>query len=460
LLYSYLFIPNQNGELEPDLAEKWTYFPEKLEWVINLKKVHFHNNRPVTSRDVKYSLDTWIKNERPDLLSSISEITASSDSIIRIRLKQEDPSILHRLWDFEIFSHQKDKIIDNKDQPVGSGPFRFVSRKADQRVTLEANPNYFNGRPAIDGIVFHYQPEREKAWTRLMSGQTDIAQEISPLNYKMMHQYGDRFYFDAYTMRYYTILLYNTKAPLFSNPNVRTALTMGINRKHIVDHILKGYGRIATGPMGFGSPYQNPSVIPIPFNPDKALALLKQAGWRKDDSGRLHRDGSPFEFTIYIYKENQIDKKIARLIQLNLNRLGIKVHLQAFAHQNIAASYFQNTRFQAVLTELDGAYRNPDAIKRIWSYGSHGRPYAGSFNHPKINQLVAEAFKTKDHAKQTRLMKELDQLIATLQPGTFLFHKTTIDVMSRRFKLQSQFSLTIEGISRFKTAHLDEAFAR
>jgi peptide/nickel transport system substrate-binding protein len=459
LLYCYLFIPNTKGELVPDLAENWSYDADKLEWTIQLKsRARFHNNLPVKAVDVKYSYDTWIEKHRPDLISIIKEIYPLSDSTLLIRLKHNDTSILYRLWDFEIFPHSENGAIDYYNHPIGSGPYRFAARQANTMITLEANPSYHGGRPAVDRIVFFYQPEREKAWTRLLSGTIDIAQEISPLNYHIIQKYKDRFYFDTYPMRYYTILLYNTYDPLFSNPHIRRALTMGINRNYIVDHILKGYGRIATGPMGIGSPFQNDRLKHIPFDPDKALKILNKAGWRPNACGHLHQDDKLFEFTINVYRENQIDKKVARYIQLCLNNLGIKTHLKALSYQDIKASYFQNTQFQAVLTELEGSYRNPDAIKRIWSAGHHGKAYAGSFDHPEANRLIENAFAKRNSSELTLLMQEIDQLIATLQPGTFIFHKTTIDAMSRRFKLPTRFTLTAEGISRLKHACLDETF--
>ena len=103
---------------------------------------------------------------------------------------------------------------------------------------------------------------------RLLAGETDIAQEISPKNYEMIQQYKTGFIL-INTLYYYTILLYNTYDPLFSDPKVRWPCTHAIDREYIVDDILKGYGKVANGPMGVDSPYHNPEVKPVPFDPKR-----------------------------------------------------------------------------------------------------------------------------------------------------------------------------------------------
>lgn len=457
LLYSYLFVPNSAGELEPDLAKTWRYDANRLEWTIHLKDgAMFHDGRPVTAGDVTYSYETMIPHLRPGLDRTIEKVLPLSESALRIRLKWVDPSILHKLWDIEIFPKFDDETIRYDLKPIGSGPFKFSTRKNSQIVTLDANTYYYGGAPKIDRIVFNYQPDREKAWARLLSGTTDIAQEVSPKNYQLMQHYKNLFYFDTYPLNFYTILLYNTYDPLFSDIKTRKALTLGIDRFYIVNNILKGFGRIATGPMGIDSPYNHPKVQPLPYNPAQAMKLLKEVGWRHDGNGRLIKNGKPFEFTILVYQENQIEKKVAAFIQLCLNNMGIKASLQALSYEEVKQSYYQNNQFQCVLTELESAYRQPGRIKKIWSHGEHGKSYAGGLDSSEVNRLIEKALSVSDRSEKKELFRKLDRLIVSLQPGTFLFHKTATDVMSRRFKLTHPFSLTHEGIYQLKNASIIE----
>ena len=455
LLYSYLFVPNDMGNLDPDLAEGWSFDTVKKQWTIYLRNdALFHNNKPVTSKDVKYSYENLLKNIRPYLYSVIDRISLLSDTALCIHLKREDPLLLQKIWDFEIFPCPNGEKIDYFHHPIGSGPFKFKYRETNKMVVLEANDDFYNGRPILDKIVFNYQPDREKAWTRLLAGKTDIAQEITPKNYKMLKNYQDRFYFDQYTLRFYSILLYNTYDSLFSNLKVRRAMSLAIDRWYIVEDILDGYGRVANGPMGVDSPFHNPKVKPVPFDPKKALTLLKEAGWSHDAKGHLlYKDGKPFEFTLLVFKESQIEKKVARYLRLCLNELGIRARIEVLPFGELHRRYYRNTEFQAVLTEFGGSYRNPEDLS-LWSTLFQAKSVVGCFEHPEVNHLIKKGLYEKDPKKQKKLFYKTDELITSLQPGTFLFQKTAIDVMSKRFSLSHPFSLTYAGIHRLRHASL------
>lgn len=459
LIYSYLFIPDIKGELSPDLAVNWTYEADEWRWTIHLRdNALFHDNNPVTAYDVKYSINQFFRHRDQNPYASIEKITVKSDIVLELYLNKEDPFILNKLWRIEIVPRPTDKISDDQPIPVGSGPFKFLHRHGHQMVTLKTNSRYYCKPPALDRVVFYYQPDREKAWTRLLSDQTDIIQEISPNNYRILKQHKDRFHIDTYPLHFFTILLYNTYDQLFTDPKVRKALAMGIDRNYIVDHILNGQGRIAAGPMGPDSQFHNPGVTPVPFDPMGAIKLLNQAGWYPDNAGRLRKDGKPFKFTLSIFKEGQIERKVARFIQLNLNNLGIEVNINLLKYQDIKASYFQNTNFQAVLTELSGIHKELDILYRFWSPGEHGPSYAGCFNNDAVNYLIAKSLSTKNLNQRKALLQELDGLIASLQPGTFLFHKSATDVMSRRLSLPFPFQLTNEGIFRLQYASINKNY--
>jgi peptide/nickel transport system substrate-binding protein len=377
---------------------------------------------------------------------------------ICIYLKKDDPYFLGKIWDMAIVCHPDERKIDYYHHPIGSGPFKFKSRKGEMQVVLEANEDYYHGRPSLDGIVFHFQQDKEKSWTRLLSGETDIIQEISPKNYEMMQQYEKQFYFDLYTLPWYTILLYNTIDPLFSDPNVRLALSHCIDREYIVTNILKVLARVAVGPMGVESPYRNPELKPVPYDPQNALMLLKKAGWRYDQKGRyLEKQGKKFEFTMLLFRESQIEKKVGQYIRLCLNDLGIRVHLKLVSYKELKRRFIRNTEFQAVLTEFRAVSRSPERLRELWSPRGSKQANAGCFDNPEVTCLINEAFDEKDPQRRKQIFHNIDLLITSLQPGTFLFHKTAIDVMSKRFKLKFPFSLTNDGIYRLRYACLEKS---
>ncbi len=457
-LYSYLFVPDKKGVLQPDLAVKWTYDSNTFIWTIHLRKdAFFHDHRLVSSQDVAYTFNRLIKKNFSSYFLLIKQINSPSDNIVRFHLSKHDPGFLQKIWDQEIIPYDEDGKTDFVNHPIGSGPFRFVYRKSSTEVGLEANAGYYKGRPSLDGVVFFFQPDKEKTWTRILSGKTDIAVEITPKNYEIMRQYEKQYYFDLYTVQYYTLLLYNIADPLFSNVVVRRALSHAIDREYIIQDILRGFGKVAVGPMGVDSPYRNPDIKPIPYIPKKSLDLLREAGWEFDPAGQyLEKDGKPFEFTIFFIGENRVFKKVAQYIKLCFSDIGIKVHLRSISFNELTKRYFRANDFQAVLTEPAGAYRIPEILKEMWTPNGAEKAMAGAFEHPEVTRLIHKALQEKDPLKQKELYHEVDALITLLQPGTFLYQKTVIDVMSKRFKLKVPFSLTLAGIYRLKEATLQK----
>ncbi len=455
LLYSYLFVPDHSGTLQPDLATHWQYDPESCTYTITLRDgARFHDGTPVTTADICYSLHQS-QNVRPACYKRIQAVRAISDLEFFIRLESNDPQFLQKIWDVEIVSEPGDKQMDYYHAPIGSGPFRFSGRQGEDRVYLTGNPDYHGGRPALAGVLFTYAPDKEKTWTRLLAGQTDIAPNICPGTYERLKPYADQFYFDISVSNRYTILLYNTRDPLFADKRVRRAMACAIDSRYIVDQIFKGQAEPATGPMGVDSPFHSPAATLPPYDPEKALELLHQAGWRFGPEGKyLVKDGRPFSFTLFIAEEYETEKQVARYIQLCFNDIGIQMHIDALPMDQMVYRYFSNDQFQAVLTELHCAQNRPEFLQTIWSPVSSDCAIAGCFYNADVTRLLNQAVNIDEPGRKKALLQQVDTLICDLQPGTFLFHKKFIDAMSKRFDLNHPFEMSTLGIYDLQHARL------
>lgn len=451
LLYSFLFVPNHDGKLEPDLAARWDYDSDGFAWTIHLRDgALFHNGRRVTTRDVEYSLMHACQSSGFSAASLIDRITHCKDATLRINLKVDDPDFPMKIWDTSIVPDPGGGAAHDDDQPIGSGPFQFKYRGDEREVGLAAYDRYYGGRPSLDGVVFYYQPDAEKSWARLLAGKTDIVLRFYPKDSTTISMYHNRFYFYAKILDYYTILLYNTADPLFADPDIRLALTCAVDRESIIDRVLHGAGTPASGPAGVSSPHHNPELKPVPYDPERAVELLRQAGWAYNANDHLlYREGRCFEFTILIFEGNQIDRMVAESLQLFLNDVGIKTHLQSVPQDELMRRYVHNNEFQAVLTEFGVYPRIAEGMWRLWAEANGQKAAAGMFDHPQVNRLVDEAFRGGAPARSIKLYQELDALIASLQPGMFLFHKTMFGAMSKRMRFPLPFSIDTAGTHHF-----------
>lgn len=462
LIFSHLFFLDDDGQFIPDLATQWQYDPGSLTWTIYLRgDAKFHNGIRVTAKDVVYSYyknaNDHRNNDEKSAHRNVSRVYPVSEMVVRFQLSKEMPDFLNRTWPLSIVEYADSKHpVSETDHPIGSGPFRFLSKKGDKEVYLTANENYYEGRPAVDRIEFHVHLSKEETWTRLLAGTTDIAPEIAPENYVLMKEIEDKFYISRAPHNWYTILLYNTAHPLFEDKRVRQALSHAIDTQYIIEKILMGEGVASAGPMGVGSPFHNPSAQLPKYDPPLALRLLADAGWKAgQNNGYLEKEGRQFRFTILRPEGDRVKERIARYVSLCLNDLGIQTNSKALPFESLIKSYYQNNEFEAVLTEHKAALDNIEVAGELFSPGPDRRKaISGGFCDPMLTQLINAARKIKDPLKKNQLMQQADELIISLQPGTFLPYAYAIDVMTKRFTLPAPFSFSAYGIRSLKHARV------
>ncbi len=428
-LYSYLFIINEDGQLDPDLATSWSYDKESFTLTIQIRNgAQFHDGSSVTAYDVAYSIQGPLKKALPSTYHLVDGITAVNETTIVICLKKDDPAFLEKICGFEIVKLPKLNEKNNLMNPIGSGPFKFGYRIGSEEVGLMANENYYRGRPRIDNVIFYYQADREKSWARLLAGKTDLVRGILPNDYQMMKHYEDRFYFKTNVDLFQIVLRYNTNDFYLNDPRVRMALSCAVDRQHIVRVIMSGIGVVPPGVLGYYFSRKYPDLKPIPYDPSKSIRLLNEAGWTYDSRGTyLQKDGKPFELTILFIEENRLHESIARYVQLCLNDLGIRVHVQPLHFGEFVQRYWNEGDFQAVITEFQ------DARNAMNSIFEDSPVLRGNRSDPRIEWIVNKVRHETDHSRKEELLKELTFLLESLQPSTTLVQKVSLDVLSRRF---------------------------
>ena len=456
LLYDCLFLAGTDGQVGPDLAVKWSCDPGKLTWTIHLRdNAFFHDGRRVTAKDVACSVERSLNGEEHVWRLELERTILHSDTSISFVLKWEDPDFLWKIARISIIPADLPERVEPLDPPVGSGPFRFDHRVGEDEVHLVANEDYYLGRPALDAIVLHYVGDRERSWARLLSGRTDIATEIHPKDREMLNRYRDKIHVNERVGRSYTLLLYNQTDPLFGDARVRRALSHAVDTRYIVRRMLRGFGVPARGPAGVDSPYADESVPPLSYDPEKSRALLKEAGWSpaKED-GCLSKAGKRFEFTICIFDGEQTYKRVAEYLQLCFNDVGVRAHIEALPYPELIRRYAGNNEFQAVLTEFSGAYGNPLTMAHLWASTGGCVSNVGCFEDASVTEWLTRAVRETDPARRKELVRLADARIVSLQPATFLYHQTALDVISDRVSIPSPFSYDYSHIHQLKDARI------
>ncbi|HYA42571.1 MAG TPA: ABC transporter substrate-binding protein [Syntrophobacteraceae bacterium] len=437
-LYSYLFAMKGNGQLEPDLAARWDYDKASFTWTIQIREgAQFHDGSLVTASDVAYSLSRDMEMALPSEYSLLDRITSTDERMISVRLKKDDPVFLQKIAGFPIVKQPKTVDAEDSRYPIGSGPFQFEYRIGNSEIGLVANEHYYLGRPAVDKVVFYYQPVKERSWARLLAGETDLALGIEPQDYRIMEHYGDRFFFRTEVEPFIITLLYNTHDIYLSDSRVRIALSCAIDREYIVRVILGGMGVVPPGNLGYYCSLFDSSLKPTPYDPSRSMQLLREAGWTYDPQGLyLQKDEKPFDLTILSFEQNRLHESIARYVQLCLSDLGIRVYIQPVPFDELLQRYWRKADFQAAITEFsDGPKSLNDPLINLpllqWQ-----RLVA----NPRIAWIADRLSQETDSSRRKALLDELNSLLDSFQPATSLVQKTSLDVLSKRFVLPCGFS--------------------
>jgi peptide/nickel transport system substrate-binding protein len=302
--------------------------------------------------------------------------------------------------------------------PVGNGPFRFVSWSPNQQVAFEANPDFVLGRPHLDRVVFRIIPEQTTELTELLTGRVDLIRAVRPSESARVET-SSATRLIRYPSRSYTFLAWNTENPLFEDPRVRRALSMAIDRRQIVDALLYGYGRIGvTDVLPFQWQFAD-DLEPLPHDPEGARRLLAEAGWTDSNGdGILDRDGRPFRFTLETNQGNDLREDIIVIVQSDLRRIGIDVQPR-LAEWNSLIDRLKVRDFQSVVSGWSVDFKfDPSEV-----LGCQGGVYNyPGYCNPEADRLVQQALVTLDPEEARPLWRRYQEIIHEEQPYTFLYY--------------------------------------
>jgi peptide/nickel transport system substrate-binding protein len=446
LIYNGLVRYDKNLNLEGELAESWDVSPDGLTITFHLRKgVKWHDGHPFTSHDVLYTYRVTIDPKTPtaygDAFKQVKHAEAPDPFTFRVTYTKPFAPALES-WGASILPahHLEGKDISKSElarHPVGTGPYRFKEWVAGQKLVLESNHDYYEGRPYIDSYIYRIIPDSSTMYMELKSGALDMM-GLTPVQYQrqtnnpeFLSQYNKY----RYPASMYTYLGYNLRHPLFTDKRVRQALTSAINKDEIVHGVLLGMGQVAHGPYKPGTWAFNPHIKDFDYNPDRAKRLLAEAGWIETNSdGFLVKDGKPFSFTILTNQGNAERLKTAQIIQQRLKKVGVQVKIRVIEWASFLSQFIDKGNFEAVIL---GWSIGPDPdLFDIWHSSKTGPKELNfiGFRNAEVDRLLVEGRGTFDKVIRKKCYWRFQDILAEEQPYTFLYVPDTLPVVSARFR--------------------------
>ena len=232
---------------------------------------------------------------------------------------------------------------------------------------LERNERYFDSPPNLMAVLLRVIPDQNTQFMELRAGNIDIM-GLSPLQYLRQTDSADfnrRYTKYKYLADGYTFLGFNLERKPFDDVRVRQAIAHAIDKEEIIKGVLMGLGEEATGPYKPGTKWHNPKVKRYAYDPGKALALLKEAGYEDTDrDGFVDRNGVPFSFTIVTNQGNPLREKTAQIIQERLKEVGIQVKIRVIEWTVFLKEYVDRGNFDAIILGWN-IIQDPD-IHNVW----------------------------------------------------------------------------------------------
>jgi len=446
LIFNGLVKYDRDLNIVGDLAESWEISGNGLVITFRLRKgVRWHDGQPFTADDVLFTYRLTVDPKTP---------TAYAGDFLKVKTAEVlDPHTFRVTYDKPFApalmswgaSVMPKHLLEGREatksplarHPVGTGPYRFKEWKTGQKIVLVQNPDYFEGRPYLDGRVMRVIPDMATMFLELRARGID-QMGLTPLQYTRQTETR---YFRTHFRKYrylsfsYTYLGFNLQNPMFADRRVRQALAHAVNKEELIDGILLGLGREATGPFKPGTWQYNPDVKRYPYDPQRALQLLAEAGWRDTDGdGILDRNGQRFEFELLANQGNEVRAKTAEIVQRRLAELGISVKIRVIEWAAFIKEFINKRRFDAVILGWT-IPMDPD-LHDVWHSSKTGPSELNfiSYRNDEVDALLEKGRGTFDRAERKRCYDRIQEILAEDQPYIFLYVPDALPIFNARIR--------------------------
>ncbi|HEY0843323.1 peptide-binding protein [Methylotenera sp.] len=446
-IFNSLLKYDKNLELEGDLTESWQISTDQKTITFKLKhNLKWADNQPLTSADVLFTWQavTDEKNASPyasDFLL-VKKAETPDPQTFRVTYAQAYAPALDSWAGLQILPKH---LLEGKDlhttafarKPVGSNYYKLDNWKHGEHLMLSRNANSVLGSAQIDSLVTRIIPDNSAQFLELMADNIDLM-GLDPIKYSRIiparPELLKKLALYKELGNSYTYMGFNLKHKPFDDVRVRRAINYAIDKQEIIDGVYLGLGINIASPYKPGTRWSNPALQPYPYDPAKARALLKEAGFTDSNGdGILERDGKPFSFEI-ITNQNKEREKSAVLIQRRLKEVGIDVRIRAIEWASFISRFIKTGDFDVVVLGW-GLGLDPDQYN-IWhsSQQAPGQFNFIGYNNPKIDALLEQGRLELNPDKRMVIYHKFAEILLEDSPIIYLSAGYGLTAIHKRVK--------------------------
>ncbi len=414
------------GGYFPDLARTWTVSPNGRTYTFHLeKKAKWHDGKPFTAADVKWTIDSIIKEKgyNQTNLKEVSSVQVVDDNTVVIQLSDVNAAFISVLSGIYILPKHLYEGSDPRKNPhnlnaVGTGPFKVGELVPDSHVFLDANKEYFRGRPYLDRIIIRVIRSLTTQIAALEAGEIDhMLSSPPPQQVDRLKKAG----FEVSVQKLLTMawIGFNMDRPYFADQRVRRAIAMAVDVDEIMRRVYLGFAKGTRNVYTSAVPWAfNPDAKQPAYNPAEAERLLNEAGWpRKADGVRFRT--KIITYTVAIYGTEEINL----LIREYLRKVGIEVELERIEF----ALFTQRVlRDRNVEMSPSGGNHGPDPSEYYQMVGSTGGRNFMGYKNAEVDRLLNEARRTLDQKERAKKYFRVQEIVAQDMPRLNIFEHVWI----------------------------------
>lgn len=454
-------------EIIPSLATSWKSSDDGLTWVFKLRQgVRFHDGTVFDAHAVEFNFRRWMEADNPyhdgqfsywnyvfgGFPGFVKSVTALSDYSVEIKLSKPYAPFLSTLTMpvFGILSPEAVKKYGEEvyKHPVGTGPFVFKSWELNKNIVLERNEQYWNVAAKVDELELVVIPSNSDRLKQLKQGSIDIADNLGPDDVAAIEADNQLQLLlrPCFNVGY---IAPNNEKPPFDNKDVRTAISLAINKEEMIREVFANIAKPAQAlipPLLWG---YNESIQPSEYNPEKAKQLLAKAGYPKG-----------FKTTLWVMKSprNYFPKPIqtAEYIQKSLKEINIDAAIVAFDWDEYL-NRISNGEHQMALIGWTGDNIDPDNFLYTLLASENAKPgYAGNYSFYKnkeVDLLLVQARQNNDIVFRKNLYRRMLEIVDKDMPAVPLVH--TMPVLAARTSVRG-YSPYITGVESLENVDVEE----
>ena len=409
-VYEPLVRMTTDSEIVPALASKWTVSDDGLEYTFTIHTdATFHNGDPITAEDVKYSLEMAKESAYTSpYMGVIDTVEVVDDETVKVTLQYAYAPFLSLCTAFS-YVVSEDFYTDDGDkqskEPIGSGPYKFVSWAQGDKIEFEAYDGYYGGEASIKNLTYKIIGNSTTAALALETGDIDINENVGSADIASFEDKEGITLLQQPSTAFYFIGM-NTKVDKLSDVKVRQAIAKSINRQNMIDGALDGYGEPTTTFIAEGLPGYTEGFDPLPYDVDAAKELMAEAGYA---------DG--FDLTISVPEERSAQ---AQLVQADLAQIGINVTIDLI-ETGAFWDALENGDYEMMIMGWSYVVMDPDVgYYSLYKKDDISGNYTG-FGNEETDGLLQQGRVSSDEAERAEIYAELEEIVMTEAPYVPLY---------------------------------------